>query len=125
MMLMVRSSLPPAEVSPQLVNARAVTATKPVVRPRRMGFWVRKIDMGILEFVVQKWLDAFISDACQGISTPLDRADQQDHEDDGNEHDDGFVAVIAVPDGEVADAATSHQADHGRIGNKAHGGDRD
>src|SRR5699024_7444216 len=119
MMLMVRSSLPPAEVSPQLVNARAVTATNPVARRGGWVFGYEKSAWESLEFVVKKWLDAFISDACQGISTPLDRADQQDHEDDGNEHDDGFVAVIAVPDGKVADAAASHQADHGRIGNKA------
>ena len=62
--------------------------------------------------------DVFIGHTGDTGPTPLDESRQHHHQHTGENHGGGFVAVVAVPDGEVTDAATSHQADHRRVGDE-------
>src|SRR4051812_10191280 len=62
---------------------------------------------------------ALVEAARQRVAAPLEELHQHDQNGDGEPHHVGLEAVVAVADGEVADAAAAHDAGHRRIRQEA------
>ena len=52
---------------------------------------------------------------CQICSEALEELDEQDEDDNRNDHDEVLVAIVAVVDGDLAEAAAADDAAHCRV----------
>src|ERR1700744_2425868 len=55
---------------------------------------------------------ALVEAARQRVAAPLQQLDEDDEDGHGQHHHVGLEAVVAVADGEIADAAAAHDAGH-------------
>src|SRR5690625_2712749 len=114
-------SSPPESESPQAASRRAETprtaATREVVPKGRV---VRmKVPLSVLRG------SAVVDQPDGEVAEHLDELDQDDDDDDGHDHDVGLEALVAVVDGQRAEALGAERPGHRGVGHEGDDGDGD